>query len=357
MLYKRNVAGIALLVLIEMSQPLRFDRLFQFKLAAIERHKPQKAWKRLELDPSFRLDRETAGVFFKSAIGIEKVGDKFYIVDNLRQEVVVVRTNGNLETKIGQAGHGPGEFLFPRALDFYQNRFYIVSNLGIDVFGENLLFEKRLRTFLNITNIRLFESYIYCNTLDRYRGHYPLVLKLNLSGQVKQFYYDDSIEKSPLRGDKCGHILILNGTIIFVPINWNQIYFLDRDLNLMRKTWLEYSLLKELENWNDSKSSLSNPNTVWFCNMIAAAKNFGDKIFILLNIPRLEILEISMDGNIVRHYYNNQDFLYMRWNDFTIEKNGNELRFHVLGRSIGKEKSSPDFEIYRLTSAFDQNMP
>jgi hypothetical protein len=82
--------------------------------------------------------------------------------------------------------------------------------------------------------------------------------------------------------------------------------------------------------------------------MVAAAKTFEGKIFILLNVPRLEILEVSSEGKVVTHFYDDEYFRQMNWIDFAIDRINNSIKFYVLGNSIREDKPSADFNIYRL---------
>jgi hypothetical protein len=345
----KKKCNFLMLIFLIVIQLVGANKLFQFKLMRMEKYKPERGWRSLKVDFSFHLRKKGTAALIKSAVAMEKIDDELYIVDNLQHEISVFLMNGELKTKIGRVGSGPGEFQFPRSLAFYRNKFYFVSNTGIDIFCDDLRYEKRIRPFLNITKIAVFENSIYCNTLDSSLNNYPLIFKLDLNGKIEKYYYDQDIDHSSLKEDKSGNILIFDSMIVFVPINWNQIYFLDKNLNLIKKIELEYNLLKDLESWNKTENIRIKPNVWWFCNMIASAKSFENKIFILLNIPRLEILEISRDGKIDYHYYNDQDFRFMNWIDFAIEKTNNEFCFNVLGHSMGEEKASADFEVYRLT--------
>jgi hypothetical protein len=84
--------------------------------------------------------------------------------------------------------------------------------------------------------------------------------------------------------------------------------------------------------------------------MIASAKTIENRIFVLLDIPRLEILEISQDGKICCHYYNDQEVRLMKWLDIAIEKENNRVGFYVLGLSMDKKNKLADYKLYRLTN-------
>jgi hypothetical protein len=242
---------ILLFVFSDFIEQAAFDRLFQYKLKCIEKYRPEIAWKYMKVDHSFQFHLEKISTSRIIGVAIEKIDDELYIVNNLQHQIVVFRMSGELKTKLGQEGVEPGEFLFPRSLAFYHNKFYFVSNIGIDIYHKDLTFAKRIRPFLNITKISVFEDSIYCNTLESFRNHYPLVFKLDLNGKIEKYYHDERIDKSMLKEDKYGNVCIIENMIVFIPNNWNMIYFLDNRLNLVNKTKLEYGLLDDLEDWNN----------------------------------------------------------------------------------------------------------
>jgi len=305
-------------------------------------------WEKLVVDYSFEFPKIAKSAFLKSASTMEKIDNTLFVVDNLKHEIRIFRLNANGHMILGQEGNGPGDFQFPRSIAFSETRYFVSDNNGIEVFDKDLYFIKRVRPFLNVTTLCILGKNIYCNAMDSYRNRFPLVFRLDLNGRIEKCYIDEQIEGSRLRLDKEGRIFSLGDMIVFVPINWNQIYFLDTNLGLIKKLALDYPLLDVLQEWNTSIDSLPDLHSVWLCNMVAAAKTFEGKIFILLNVPRLEILEVSSEGKVVTHFYDDEYFRQMNWIDFAIDRINNSIKFYVLGNSIREDKPSADFNIYRL---------
>jgi hypothetical protein len=185
--------------------------------------------------------------------------------------------------------------------------------------------------------------------IGSYKENNPLILKLGMDGSVQSGFYDERIGKSALKNDRVGYLGIVNDNLIFIPTNWNMIYVIDENLKLRKKIQIKYGLLDDLEKWNNKSLNNKKGFRFWFANMIASVKTIQDRIYVLLDIPRLEIIQININGNIEKHFYNDVDFRFMRWTDFTVEENGNVPTFYIMGYSIGKEKKGlSELGVYKL---------
>ncbi len=338
---------IGLLLLLSFNLLHGFDPLVEYKLKVINNYKPAANWTLLKFDDSFTMQFEHPDSFIRMGTCLHVSDGKFYIVDNNQHKVVVFDEKGCFKQKLGQVGKGPGDLYFPGWLVYNEEGFLVDDNNGIEIFKKDLSFKDRIRPFLAIYRFDLYKSYIYCNIVGSYRGRHPLVLKLDMTGKVLNGFYDEVVENSYLKQDPAGTILNIKGNVVFIPDSWNTIYILDKDIKLKKKIKVKYELLDKVGDCNNKMDV----DSLWFCRLFQSARVYRDKIYILLDLPRLEILQVDLEGNILEHFYNDSDFRFMRWCGFAVDTIDERTVFYVMGYSIGKEKGRDlsEWGVYRMT--------
>ncbi len=332
---------------------LAFDALFELKLKLQEKYKPADSWDFLKYDDGFALKFELDESYIQMGACLKVKGEKIYILDNNLHKLMVFKKSGEYIGKLGIKGRGPGDIYYPMWFEFYKDKIYIVNNNGIDIFNvDDLKFSRRIRTFFFSFRFAVADDKIYTVQTASYHGKHPVFLQLNMKGAVENTFSDKEFEKSNLKYDKSGDVFYLKHQAIFVPKNQNLLYFFDNSGKLNKKIRINYPFLDEIEEWNEKQNSNSSRKRMsyWFSNMFSSAKTFRGDIYLLLKIPRLEILRIDTKGNMKGHFYNNDDFRYMRWYDFDIVEEEGKMIFYLLGHSDGKEKKRDmiDFGVYRM---------
>jgi hypothetical protein len=144
-----------------------------------------------------------------------------------------------------------------------------------------------------------------------------------------------------------------------IPKSWNTIYIYDENLKPLKRMKINYPLLDKIEEWNDIPGYNKDEKSArtWGSNIYSSVKVFGDKIYLLLNLPRLEILEINPEGDIVNHFCNEKDFRLMRFSDIDIQKEDGRTVFYIMGYSIADEETEMDeYNVYRLTYKTEVNI-
>jgi len=347
---KLKIILISILFCLNTAMLQGFDNLFEKKLKHIKQFNPDKSWVPLKFDDSFSLNFKGSESFIKSIASIAVRNDKLFILDNLRDKLLTFDTNGNFLKSIGRRGRGPGDLHAPYWMEIYQKKIYIYNNNGIEIFGQNLNFVNRIRPFLQLRRFALDNESIYCSTKGSYKGKYPLLIKINMHGRVEETINCEDLKDPLFRISKLGHEITSKKQVVFVSKHWNRVYFYEKDSKSLKRVKINYGLLDKIEEWNDRKMNRKPGGMIWFSNMIAAARSHQGKIYLLLKIPRLEIISIDNKGNIQEHYFNNEDFRFMRWYDFDIEQKKEQLYFYVSGGSIGEEKRSglSEDSVYRV---------
>lgn len=342
---------LRLLILFNVNLLMGFDELFEFKLKLLEKHKPEKQWCQLYRDVSFSLNSKQPESLLKMPNYLRIQENKIYILDNNLHKVVVYNKNKEFLGILGKSGKGPGDFYYPSWFEFYNGDLYIYNDFRIDVFSKQLKFLRRIRPFLPIYSFIIHDDHIFCTTNGKYRDKYPLFLKLDMNGRIEEEFYIKDLEKLIYQRSKQGNIIYVDHYILIFLSHWNKIYVYDAGSGHIKTIRIKYDLLDRIETWNDRPiNKKKRGNFFWFSNIFASAKVRKGVIYILLKVPRLEIISIDLEGNIIKHYFNDHDFRYMRWKDFAIEYEEGKLVFYVLGYSIGKEEDETlnEFGVHRM---------
>ncbi len=326
-----------------------YDKLFEFKLKLQKSYESKKEWKYLKVDKKFKLDRERPEAFMKYPICIALYNNKFYIIDHMGHKIVIFDKSGGFLRMYKSIGKGPGDFHFPLWIEFYKKRMFLKHYSAFDVFDDNIKFVKRIKSFVHFKKFTFYKDNIYCAFVDIYKGRYPIIIKMDMTGKILRYYCDNDLDKSKIRVLRFGsNVVLVKDKIYYIPENWNGLYEFDYNLNLISKGKIKYPLLDRFKEWD--KKAPKKPGFLWPAHLIKSAKVYKERIFVLLGMPRLEILEIDKRGNILNHYYNNKFFKYMRWYDFVIEKEGKNLVFYLLGQSTGENVRGEKLEnnVYKV---------
>ena len=341
---------LVMILLITVNNVLGYDKLFEFKLKLQKQIKPKRDWKYLKIDDSFELEQKKINSFLgRMVVCIELTNNKFYIVDNNNHAILIFRKNGEFLKRYSTKGLGPGDFYFPHWIKFYKNNFFINNYSSLDVFDKNMKFIRRIKPFTLFRRFNIYKNHIYCSSIGEYRGIYPLIIKMNMNGKIINYFTDKTMDKFIIKKSRhSSSIINIENMIYYFPANWNQFYVFNENLDLIYKEKIKYKLFYEFKRWY--RIAPKKPGFFWPSNMVKSVKTYNKRIFLLLNMPRLEIIEINKTGEILKHYYNDNYFRFMRWSDFVILKDSNKLIFYVLGKSIGVNDENKKLEnnLYKL---------
>lgn len=332
---------------------LSVDKLTQYKLDLLKKYKPEKNWISLEWDKSFSLNYTSPDSFLKAPTCMKLNNEKIYITDNLQHKLKIYSKEGDFLKSFGQHGKGPSDLLFPYWLEFQKDMVFINSDNGIDIFDQNLKFLKRIKIFLTAKRFFVIKNHVYFGFFGILKGKYPFFIKKDVDGKVIGQVFEDDLEKDDFLKRIKADIFIdsADGKIFAAPMHWNKIYVYNEKLELLKKIRLDYSLLDKIEKWNDIPdfNKKKNSRRIWPCNILAGFKIFEGKLYLFLQLPKLEILVLDTHGNIENHFYNNNDFQFMWWRDFDIQREKEGIVFYILGYSMSDEKPEmQDFNVFRM---------
>ncbi len=325
----RKRVFISIIVLISvLSLYGRFDNLFEMKLKLLDKYPPQKNWIHLKVDNTFNVTSNRKGSEFHQGNSLCKDKEKLYVLDNMGSEILSYDFHGCFQKIEIPSGKKIGKILFPKEMIKFKDNFIIYNSNSIDIFDKDLKPLKRVKVFLTGRRIATDGNNYYIAGNMIYGNKSVLLVKLNKKGNVINHFE----LKKGLKEIRIGSLSLYRNLLVYTAIDRNYILFVDGNFEKKKTIKMNYALLNELEkDWYKGKDS---ENNSWSAMLITSTRIFKNRLFVFLNMPRLEILELDFSGKILKHYYNNSKFKFMRWMDFEINEEKDEIVFYVMGFSI-----------------------
>lgn len=336
---------ISLILLIYLNSNCKLFRSHELsekviKEKLLKKHQVKEDWIKLDLICTFPTkEDEKKGQFFYLPSHMELFDQKFiYVVDSRLHKVFKFFKNGEYLDQFGREGQGPGEFYFPHMIRFSNNRVLFIR----DGRGRIQLFNpdgKYIRGFQVYNVIRDFlvadNGFIYSNCVYREaKEENPLIVKFNMNGE--------KVDSFGERIDKKGHrthnsevfLALLMNEIVTVFVHHPLVRRYTLEGRLIKEFRLNFKILNELEKYNHKKWFTNpNPNKIVLPRLIAGVRVLNQRIFVLLQLPRLEILELDKEGNLMNYYYSTAPKSVVSFWGFVVREEKHRLIFYILQSS------------------------
>jgi len=340
----KKYAFLIILLISVISLYGKIDDLFKMKLKLLNKYSPQKNWIPLKVDNTFNVTSNQKGSKFHQGNSLCKDKKKLYVLDNMGSEISSYDFNGIFQKIEISSGKKIGKIFFPKEMMRFKDYFIIYNSNSIDTFDKNMKPLKRVKVILTGRRITTDGNYYFIAGNMIYGNKSILLAKLNKKGNVINHF----TLKNGLREIRIGSLSLYKNLLVYNSIDRNNILFIDKNFEKSKTIKMNYALLNELEKvWYKGKDSKNNN---WSAMLTTSARIFNNRLFVCLNMPRLEILELDLSGKILKHYYNSSKFKFMRWMDFEINEENNQVVFYVMGFSIKDEGilRKYEFGIFKL---------
>ena len=258
-----------------------------------------------------------------------------YLTDEQQNAVFKFNSSGEYLSQFGQEGKGFGKFSEPQNILLTKD-FIVLQELKkkriqfLDWAG------KSLKTFKidkdNIEDIALNEDGLLFIAKSLNINDTALVNVLSSEGKLLYSFGDvfkfippyPSLNSRRLALNSKGEVLV---AFTYLPL----IRRYSQKGELLAEYEIENNIMKAKEKMNLTLMGKARLNKFHYgyARIIIAMKVFEDKIYLLSNYPRLEILEVNEDGKIVNTFWRDSDALY-RPEDLLVEKIGKKKIFYVL---------------------------
>ncbi|MFQ6062675.1 MAG: 6-bladed beta-propeller [Methanosarcinales archaeon] len=303
----------------------------------LKKNPPSKNALKLELDFSFPSEElEDKNIFLWNA---HKITDDFsgniYVLDSRLCQIFKFDSSGNLLQKFGHKGRGPGEFANPLNI-MVKDNFIIVydsRNSQVQFFngkGEYIKSFKIYDPYLNMVmsndGLIFAAPIVYLN-----RAHLIDILTkegelVSSFGEVREFKDDWGLRN---------HVELTLNEIgeLFVAFRYSPLI---RKYSVKRELLYEISinknkivmLKKEINSKIDSLRSKG--KKVGYTSIITAVTTNSDNLYVLLDGPRIEILEFDNKGNQNSIFWIAKQSYKCGVSDFLVQNRYNEKEFYLL---------------------------
>lgn len=306
-------------------------------------HKIEIDWKELSIIRSFPTKEDESQTHYLNYPIDSTLFDSeiLFIGDFRSSKIIKLSKSGEFLEEFGHSGQGPGEI--SRLGCIYiskQGDLFVVDAGRIQVFDPD---GKYKRSFKNIDTINDFvvgNGYIYANCIYGYQDtdENPLIHKYNLMGKLVNTFGKRLNIENHQSIDSRSYLTFQNDTLIAGFKHHPLLKQFSTEGELINEIRIEFEILNKLEKYNYDKS-FTNPvrRVVNLPRLIAGIDSTENRFYILLHLPRVEILELDKDGKITNVYYNKEINEIENFAGFHVLEENKSIFFYVIN-------SSPDIE-------------
>lgn len=311
----------------------------------MKKHKIGEDWIKLEAVKIFPSKEEEArGQFFSHPVDISIRDDMMiFIADNYLHKIIKLDAAGVFLGSIGGKGEGPGEFNFPNRIGLWKDELFVLEGQKprIQVFDKYDRYVSSFAIFDNVNRFLVRDEIVYANCLyAEVNEKNKLIAVFDKSGRMTGSFGS--------RIDREGHWTV--DSRVFLSRTKDEIIVLFEHYPIIRRYTADGALIKEiriksgifddLEKYNFNKGYTNPaPQILRLPRITAGVKAMGDRIYVLSHLPRLEIIELDLDGKTLATYYSEalNDVVNLAGFDVRLDPgtmtSGEKLVFYVLQSS------------------------
>lgn len=304
-------------------------------------------WMKLELMKVFPLDGQRGTIPIITPIMISSGSEgTVYITDAAGNQVIELSPDLEVLRKI------PSQLFRPLNRPSWatpvDGTLYVLDLTGFNVFSAAGEWIGKFKDFVAAHSITLCrDDGMYVNPIFLYppRGRaYPLVMQFDLSGRLLRSF--GRAESNGIGAIDNRALLACDRHRLVAAFTYrSKIHVYALDGRKIRDIDVRYRPIRELERYNiGHQSTLQSSGIVHRVTLVAGVSMFEERIFVLLDLPRIEILEFDLQGRQVKHYHAGEGmgFVGPGGNGLVVRRQGRALIFYVLsGRGALFKLSSP----------------
>lgn len=320
------------------AKPSKSD--FETKQAALKELPPTSA---ISLKQEHSIKKGEQGrLIYPSSMVTDKDGN-ILIADNNGHALDLYSAKTN-ELSVVPTPTGEGALLFPVAVRKAQQKIFVIDEQGLKIFKENGQYERLLRTHLSIWDFVLGkDGSIYANTAHKAATESDgLIVKLNPNGeQVSSF--GRRLSQPQYKGMDDRVFLASSWPLLFVAFKHRPqvaIYDLTTE-KLVREFSIQHPVFSRLEALSKDESFTNHSaSAVKLTRYVAGITAVDDRIFVLLHLPQVEIVEFDFLGNEKNRFRSSEVSNVLNYFGLGIQNERGVLKFYVGGSGVAGDKDS-----------------
>jgi hypothetical protein len=140
--------------------------------------------------------------------------DEYIILDNTNvRQILVFNHNGKAIGKIGNEGKGPGEYLYPESIDYYNKSYYVYDSdlKRLTIYNYDYSYKSSKNLLLPFQKLQitgLNQIYFYRTNMAVYPQSNHVIFEADTNGQILNSFHNQSDFYSLVAVSKGGGILI-----------------------------------------------------------------------------------------------------------------------------------------------------
>jgi hypothetical protein len=299
------------------------DRILQ------ESADPRAETLKIERQTDYKLGSNGPFVYPVSLAASDDLG--VYVSDNNAHAILFRPPQSESVTALPT--HGAAKLVWPNTIQIWKDSVFVSDNEGIKVLNRDGSFQRLLKTYYGINDFTLgADGKIYVN--PRFRGRKssnPLIAQIDSQGaRVKAF--GERLNHSNFGNlDDEAYLSASPEFIVAVFKHRPVVNVYNLKGKLLRQFSLNHRVFESLAVLtNDETFIHPGPNSFRLPSYIAGARLVGNRLLVLLHLPRPEILELNLKGDELNRYHGNISFRVTNYRGFDVHLSGDTYHFWVL---------------------------
>ncbi len=265
------------------------------------------------------------------------------IADNMAHTLDSYSAKTN-ETTVVPTPTGEGALRFPFVVRKAQQKIYVTDDEGVKIFKENGEYEKLLRTHYSMWDFVVGnDGSIYANTA--YRGANEsdgLIIKLNPNGE-RVSSFGRRFNQAQYKGLDDQTLMACSWPLLFVAFKHRplvEIYDLTKE-TLVREFAVQHPVFSRLDalSKDESFTNPSSSSRVVLPRYVAGISVVDDRIFVLLHLPHVEIVEFDFLGNEKNRFRSSEVSNVLNYFGFGVQNERGVRKFYVGGSGVASDDS------------------
>jgi len=279
--------------------------------------------------PKKELEKEDIFLYQPFFLCSDKKGN-IYVSDSRNHSILKFDSLGKFLKKIGRKGQGPGELSNPRYICCDDRNNLIVydsNNRRIQIFSPEGEYLKNFKIFKRFCSMASDDQGLIYASTNSMEG--PLIEVLDRGGKLVNSFGERIEFRHNTRSHNDVHISINTKGELFIA--WQYFPIVRRyskEGNLLSEYKVEYKLMRERAkpNYDVRMTGMG----IKFFNIISGIRAKEDGFYLFSYYPRIEVLEINLNGEVSNIYWTDSpSFDYMGW-DFVVKESAREKMFYIL---------------------------
>lgn len=329
---------LSILLLISLSAQNKHLSDTDIKESILKYHRIQPRWHQMEVIRTFPNEEDVhASLYFGNPVDACQVNNHIYVADYGLGRITIIDKAGQFVGSFGRRGQGPGEFSrVGQIAGSASGEIFIVDSARIQSFSSDGRFLRTFKIFPIVNDMVVRRGELLVNPIygDYGTEKRSLMLSFDAHGNPRESFGERIDQKGHSSVDSRAYVNLFKGNLIVAFKHYPVFRIYDEKGGLSLESKINIPVLARLERYNyDKKFTNPAPGIISLTRLIAGIQIIQDRIFILLHLPRIEIHEIDLSGEIIHSHYSNHINDVHDYGGFILLQNGTEYYAYVVSKS------------------------